>query len=50
VFVARSCAHFQSFGVHSSMNAESVIEKLHRIVKEKEAQRSEHRYWYQEEA
>jgi hypothetical protein len=27
-FVARSCAHFQSFGIHSNMSAESAIEKL----------------------
>jgi hypothetical protein len=28
VFVAGSCMHFQSFGVHNNMNAESAIEKL----------------------
>jgi hypothetical protein len=27
-FVVRSCAHFQSFGVHNSMSAKSAIEKL----------------------
>ncbi len=27
-FVVGSCAHFRSFGIHSNMNAESVIEKL----------------------
>jgi hypothetical protein len=27
-FVVGSCACFQSFGVHSNMNVESVIEKL----------------------
>jgi hypothetical protein len=27
-FITRSYAHFQSFGVHSSMSAESAIEKL----------------------
>jgi hypothetical protein len=35
-FVARSCAHFWSFGVHNSMSAKSAIEKLQRIAKEKE--------------
>jgi hypothetical protein len=43
VFVARSCAHFPSFGVHNNMSAKSAIEKLQRIAREKEAQRSEHR-------
>jgi hypothetical protein len=28
MFVVESCAHFQSFGVHSGMSAESVIGKL----------------------
>ncbi len=28
VFVVGSCTHFQSFGVHSNMNAKSAIEKL----------------------
>ncbi len=28
VFVARSCVHLQSFGIHNSMNVESAIEKL----------------------
>ncbi len=41
VFVARSCAHFPSFGVHNSISVESAIEKLQRITREKEAQRSE---------
>ncbi len=27
-FVARSCVHFQSFGVYNSMNVENAIEKL----------------------
>jgi hypothetical protein len=36
-FFAGSCAHFQSFGVHSSMNEKSAIEKLHQITREKEA-------------
>jgi hypothetical protein len=43
VFVARSCACFQSSRVHSSMSANSAIEKLQRIAKEKEAQKSEHK-------
>ncbi len=37
VFVARSCAHFWSFGIHSNMNAKSAIENLQQITKEKEA-------------
>ncbi len=37
VFVAGSCAHVQSFGIHNSMSVKSVIEKLSKIVKEKEA-------------
>jgi hypothetical protein len=28
VFVVRSCARFQSFGVHNNMTVESAIEKL----------------------
>ncbi len=36
-FVVGSCAHFQSFGIHSNMNVDSVIEKLQIIIKEKEA-------------
>jgi hypothetical protein len=43
VFIARSCVHFPSFGVHNNMNAKSAIEKLQRIAREKEAQRSEHK-------
>jgi hypothetical protein len=35
VFVAKSCACFRSFGVHSSMSLESAIEKLQRIVRER---------------
>jgi hypothetical protein len=27
-FIVRSCAHFRSFGIHSNMSIESVIEKL----------------------
>ncbi len=36
-FVVRSCARFQSFGIHNSVNAKSAIEKLQRITQEKEA-------------
>jgi hypothetical protein len=43
MFVVGSYAHFLSFGVHSSMSVESVIEKLHQISKEKEMHMSEHR-------
>ncbi len=42
-FVVESYACFQSFGVQSSMNVKSAIEKLHKITKEKEAYRSEQR-------
>jgi ribosome-binding protein aMBF1 (putative translation factor) len=28
VFVVESCAHFRSFGIHTSMNANNAIEKL----------------------
>jgi hypothetical protein len=50
VFIVGSCAHFQSFGVHTNMNAENAIEKLQIIAREKEAQRSEHRQRQEEEA
>ncbi len=43
VFVAKSYACFQSFGVHSNMSLESAIEKLQQIVREKEVERSDHR-------
>jgi hypothetical protein len=36
-FVIGSCEHFRSFGVHNNMSVESVIEKLQKIAKEKEA-------------
>jgi hypothetical protein len=36
-FIARTYARFWRFGVHNSMNVESVIEKLQRIAMEKEA-------------
>jgi hypothetical protein len=35
--------HLRSFKVHNNMSVESAIEKLHQIIREKEAQRSEHR-------
>jgi hypothetical protein len=50
VFVARSCVFFQSSRVHSSISAESVIEKLQKITKEKEAQKNEHKQRQEEEA
>jgi hypothetical protein len=28
MFITRSCAHFQSFGVHNIMSVDSAIEKL----------------------
>ncbi len=46
--IAGSCEHFQSSRIHSSMNVENAIEKLQRITKEKETQKSEHK-WRQEE-
>jgi hypothetical protein len=42
-FVVGSCVHFLSSRVHNNMSAKSAIEKLQKIVKEKEAQKSEHR-------
>ncbi len=36
-FIARSCEHFQNYGVHKNMSAKSVIERLQKITKEKEA-------------
>jgi hypothetical protein len=47
-FLAKSYECFLSSGNHKSMSVESAIEKLHKIAKEKEAQRSEHK-WRQEE-
>ncbi len=34
---------FQSSKIHISMNAKTTIEKLQRVVREKETQKSEHR-------
>jgi hypothetical protein len=42
-FVVGSCVCFSSLGVHNSMSVESEIEKLQKIIKEKEAQMNEHR-------
>jgi hypothetical protein len=42
-YVAKCCACFQSFGIHSNMSVESAIEKLHKITRENEAQRIKHR-------
>ncbi len=36
-FVIKSCVCFQSFGVHISMNAESAIEKLQKVARDKES-------------
>jgi hypothetical protein len=47
--VVGSSTHFQGFRVHNNMNANSAIEKLQRIAKEKEAQRNEHRQRQEEE-
>jgi hypothetical protein len=35
-FLIRSCVYFLSFGVHRSTSVENVIEKLHKVTKEKE--------------
>ncbi len=35
VFVVGSYAHFQSFGIHNNMGAESAIEKLQQIVRKR---------------
>ncbi len=49
MFVARSCAHFQNFGVCDKMSAKSAIEKLQKIARRKEAKRSEHKQKQEEE-
>ncbi len=43
MFIVESYAHVRSFRLHNNMSAKSAIEKLQRIAKEKEMQRSEHR-------
>ncbi len=43
MFIIGNCAHFQSFGIHNSMNVKNAIEKLQQIAREKEVQKSEHR-------
>jgi hypothetical protein len=48
-FVTKSYVHFQSFGIHNSMYADSVIEKLQQIAREKEVQRREHKQRQEEE-
>jgi hypothetical protein len=42
VFVVGNYTRFQSFGVHCSVSAKNAIEKLQKIARDKEAQRSEH--------
>jgi len=42
--------HFLSFRIHNIMSAKSAIEKLQRIAREKEAQRSEHKQMQEDEA
>jgi hypothetical protein len=42
-FVVGSCERFQNLGDHKNMNADRAIEKLKRITKEKEVQKSEQR-------
>jgi hypothetical protein len=46
--VTRGYEHFRSFGIHSNTSVENAIEKLQKITKEKEAQKSKHK-WRQEE-
>jgi len=41
---------FQSFGMHKSMSAKSVIKQLQKVAKEKEVQKNEHRQRQEEEA
>ncbi len=48
-FVVGSSTCFQSFGVHSNMNAKSAIEKLQQMAKEKEAQKNDHKRKQKEE-
>ncbi len=48
-FVVGSCVCFRSFKVHIGMNVESTIKKFKRIIKEKEAQKNEHRPRQEEE-
>jgi len=42
-FIVGSCAGFQSFGIHSSMNAKSTIKKLQWITREKGVWSNEHK-------
>ncbi len=41
---------FQSSRIHRSMNVKNTIEKLQRVVREKEMQKNEHRWKHEEEA
>lgn len=50
IIIVESCLHlllevvcFQSSRVHGNMSAKNAIEKLQRIAKEKEVQKSEHK-------
>jgi hypothetical protein len=43
-FATRSYVCFLSSRMHKSMNAKSEIEKLQKVAKEKEMQKSEHRW------
>jgi hypothetical protein len=43
LFTIESCVCFQSSRVQKSMSAESTIEKLQIVAKEKETQKSEHK-------
>jgi hypothetical protein len=42
-FITRKNVHFRSFEVCINMSVEGTIEKLQRLAREKEAQRSEHK-------
>ncbi len=48
-FTAKSCVYFQSSKMHRNMNAESAIEKLQKVIREKEMQKSEHKQGHEEE-
>ncbi len=49
-FVVGSCVYIRSFGIHKNMSVESAIEKLQKVIREKETQKSEHRRKHVEEA
>lgn len=50
LLIVGSCECFWSFGENRSMSAKSAIEKLQKIAKEKDVQKSEHKRRQEEEA